>query len=390
MTKITIDRSVVEQALEALEMGQELWITYNSGLRSPRFDAGIAALRVALSEPAVDSTAEDARAQGLRYGAQWEQRQEISWQPSSPYNPKRIGWELERTALGDGYYGSAIRAAMDFDCVTPVDMTVLQRYAAGVQKGTDHIRLQEIAMKVYHTALEQSQEPEPYDQTALDLCHECGWKAVVPGDGCLNCQRTEPVQESENIKAAFEAWVKSDSTLPITRDEHGYTDFTTALLWHAWQAAKTNAPEGASEGESSANAGLGLAGRDDTCEHDFAIAPRSGIPICAKCGLSETAARKQRTEPVQEQEPVAWSDAKLRGIASDYFPDARDWPAAMLCLRHLLMEQEKYPAPQPAPQPAALNWEPLQDFWRDNPAVDWDELEAAVIAAYQAKRGEQK
>jgi hypothetical protein len=45
---------------------------------------------------------------------------------------------------------------------------------------------------------------------------------------------------------------------------------------------------------------------------------------------------------------------------------------------------------QPAPKPAALNWEPLQDFWRDNPAVDWDELEAAVIAAHRAKQGEQK
>jgi hypothetical protein len=292
VSKITIDREVVEQALEALSCSGEPddpghrcgacddYVDRNGVVRS--------ALRAAL-----------------------EQRQEISWQPSSPYNPQRIGWELERTALGDGYYGSAIRAAMDFDCVTPVDMTVLQRYAAGVQKGTDHIRLQEIAMKVYHTALEQSQEPEPYDQTALDLCHECGWKAVVPGDGCLNCQRTEPVQESENIKAAFEAWVKSDSTLPITRDEHGYTDFTTALLWHAWQAAKTNAPEGASEGESSANAGLGLAGRDDTCEHDFAIAPRSGIPICAKCGLSETAARKQRQEPVQEPQPVELTDEDI-------------------------------------------------------------------------------
>jgi hypothetical protein len=46
-----------------------------------------------------------------------------------------------------------------------------------------------------------------------------------------------------------------------------------------------------------------------------------------------------RREAQQEQEPVAWSDARLRGIASDYFPDAKDWPAAMLCLRHLLMEQ---------------------------------------------------
>ena len=32
-------------------------------------------------------------------------------------------------------------------------------------------------------------EPEPYDQTALELCETCGWKTLIPGDGCLNCER---------------------------------------------------------------------------------------------------------------------------------------------------------------------------------------------------------
>lgn len=34
-------------------------------------------------------------------------------------------------------------------------------------------------------------------------------------------------------------------------------------------------------------------------------------------------------------------DAKLRGIASSYFHDAQHWPAAMLCMEHLMMEQSK-------------------------------------------------
>ena len=36
---------------------------------------------------------------------------------------------------------------------------------------------------------------EPYDQTALELCGECGWKAIIPGDGCLVCarQKAKPV-----------------------------------------------------------------------------------------------------------------------------------------------------------------------------------------------------
>lgn len=53
--------------------------------------------------------------------------------------------------------------------------------------------------------------------------------------------------------------------------------------------------------------------------------------------------------PAPVVQPKEWSDAHLRGIASDYFPDAKDWPAAMLCLRHLLMEQARAAlAQQPA------------------------------------------
>ena len=32
---------------------------------------------------------------------------------------------------------------------------------------------------------------EPYDQTALELCEKCGWKAIIPDEGCLVCARNE-------------------------------------------------------------------------------------------------------------------------------------------------------------------------------------------------------
>ena len=35
----------------------------------------------------------------------------------------------------------------------------------------------------------------PYDQTALELCEVCGWKTLIPDDGCLNCERAQPAQE---------------------------------------------------------------------------------------------------------------------------------------------------------------------------------------------------
>ena len=40
------------------------------------------------------------------------------------------------------------------------------------------------AHRALHQALEQ---PKPYDQTALELCDVCGWKTLIPDDGCLNC-----------------------------------------------------------------------------------------------------------------------------------------------------------------------------------------------------------
>jgi len=38
-------------------------------------------------------------------------------------------------------------------------------------------------------------QPEPYDQTALELCNVCGWKTLIPDDACLNCERAQPEQE---------------------------------------------------------------------------------------------------------------------------------------------------------------------------------------------------
>jgi hypothetical protein len=38
-------------------------------------------------------------------------------------------------------------------------------------------------------------QPEPYDQTALELCNVCGWKTLIPDDACLNCERAQPERE---------------------------------------------------------------------------------------------------------------------------------------------------------------------------------------------------
>jgi len=43
----------------------------------------------------------------------------------------------------------------------------------------------------------------PYDQTALELCDKCGWKTLIPGEGCLNCQRsTQPALQGTDVDCA--------------------------------------------------------------------------------------------------------------------------------------------------------------------------------------------
>jgi hypothetical protein len=48
---------------------------------------------------------------------------------------------------------------------------------------------------------------EQYNQTSLELCKECGWKALIPGDGCLVCarQKAKPVAwfHEEKYKTHF-------------------------------------------------------------------------------------------------------------------------------------------------------------------------------------------
>jgi hypothetical protein len=49
---------------------------------------------------------------------------------------------------------------------------------------------------------------EQYDQTALELCEECGWRAMIPGEGCLTCARQKAKRQwvwltAEEINAIY-------------------------------------------------------------------------------------------------------------------------------------------------------------------------------------------
>lgn len=78
-------------------------------------------------------------------------------------------------------------------------------------------------------------EQEPYDQTALELCEVCGWKTLIPDDGCLNCARTgKPVAFWRHSSSVDKGWHEfgakktSDKDIPLytappQRDWQGLT-----------------------------------------------------------------------------------------------------------------------------------------------------------------------
>lgn len=58
---------------------------------------------------------------------------------------------------------------------------------------------------------------EQYDQTALELCKECGWRALIPGEGCLTCarQKAKPVAwmydfMADNRDEVIRDWMTQD------------------------------------------------------------------------------------------------------------------------------------------------------------------------------------
>jgi hypothetical protein len=62
-------------------------------------------------------------------------------------------------------------------------------------------KMVDVAMKALRAALA---EPEPYDQQALELCHVCGWKTVMPGESCLMCSHNARMLHEDALETAAE------------------------------------------------------------------------------------------------------------------------------------------------------------------------------------------
>lgn len=70
--------------------------------------------------------------------------------------------------------------------------------------GQELTRLRELARDAANAAtqlqkqvlvLKAQQVAPPYDQQALELCPECGWKAIMPGEPCFVCNMKTEAQQ---------------------------------------------------------------------------------------------------------------------------------------------------------------------------------------------------
>lgn len=91
--------------------------------------------------------------------------------------------------------------------------------------------------------------------------------------------------------------------------------------------------------------------------------------------------REALAEQPAQQEPVAAQSVMTvriwRDKNSDQNAEFKNW--------HKLPDGEHILYTSPPAQRKPLNWEPIQEFWRNNSSIDWDELEAAIEAAHGIK-----
>jgi len=113
------------------------------------------------------------------------------------YNLHRVAWELERTALNDGFYGNALRVAKDIPGVTDEERALLDRYATGGIQSMDHCALQRLAMKIDEMADRQRDAADKAQgQTGCETEADCDsqpW-CRISGECHRNQKPPEPIQ----------------------------------------------------------------------------------------------------------------------------------------------------------------------------------------------------
>jgi len=68
------------------------------------------------------------------------------------FGPRRLAEQLEMIAMGDAYFGAALRAAKQLPIVDETEKALLTRFENGTGSGIDHVSLQMVAMRIRQAA----------------------------------------------------------------------------------------------------------------------------------------------------------------------------------------------------------------------------------------------
>ena len=73
----------------------------------------------------------------------------------------------------------------------------------------------------------------PYDQQALELCPACGWKAIIPGEPCLNCGRGEVMKALDAYAAERDALMADGARYQFMKSCSRAAGLDISG-WHSW------------------------------------------------------------------------------------------------------------------------------------------------------------
>ena len=77
------------------------------------------------------------------------------------------------------------------------------------------------------------------EQTSLELCEVCGWKTLIPGDCCLNCERKHPLgQASTDVPLTVYSVKKAEPVQEPVAWSH--INGTSDTKWHPPQRKPMN------------------------------------------------------------------------------------------------------------------------------------------------------
>jgi hypothetical protein len=73
----------------------------------------------------------------------------------------------------------------------------------------------------------------PYDQQALELCEVCGWKTMIPTEGCLNCERQPKAEQEPGNWTVYNSGAEVASGLSFSEAWEYMTPERLARQWCA-------------------------------------------------------------------------------------------------------------------------------------------------------------